>query len=50
MGLGNKDVIGLRDVPAEEIRLILDTAEPMKEIIQRQIKKVPILRGRITNT
>jgi aspartate carbamoyltransferase catalytic subunit len=50
MGLGNKDVIGLRDVPAEEIRLILDTAEPMKEIIQRQIKKVPILRGRTVVT
>jgi aspartate carbamoyltransferase catalytic subunit len=50
MVLSNKDVIGLRNVPAEEIKLILDTAEPMKEIIQRQIKKVPILRGRTVVT
>ncbi|HPZ43789.1 MAG TPA: aspartate carbamoyltransferase catalytic subunit [Bacillota bacterium] len=50
MGLSNKDVTGLRDMPAEEIKLILDTAGPMKEIIQREIKKVPILRGRTVVT
>ena len=32
--------------PPEEIVLILDTAEAMKEISQRAIKKVPALRGR----
>lgn len=45
MGLGSKDLLGLQFVPAEEINLILDTAVPMKEIIKRQIKKVPTLRG-----
>jgi len=46
MSLNGKDFIGLRNVPAEEIKLILDIAAPMKEIIKRQIKKVPTLRGR----
>ena len=32
--------------PPEEIVLILDTAEAMKEVSQRAIKKVPALRGR----
>lgn len=50
MGLSGKDLIGLRNVPAEEIKLILDTAAPMKEIIKRQIKKVPTLRGRTVVT
>ena len=31
--------------PREQIRLILDTAEPFKEISERAIKKVPTLRG-----
>src|ERR671920_779924 len=30
---------------ADQIRLVLDTAEPFKEISERQIKKVPTLRG-----
>lgn len=46
MGLKGKDLLELQDVGAEEIGLILDTALPMKEIIGRQIKKVPTLRGR----
>jgi aspartate carbamoyltransferase catalytic subunit len=46
MGLKNKDLLGLKDISTEEIKLILDTAGPMKDIIQRQIKKVPTLRGR----
>ncbi len=50
MGLSSKDLIGLRNVPAEEIKLILDTAVPMKEIIKRRIKKVPTLRGRTVTT
>lgn len=50
MGLSGKDLIGLRDISPEEIQLILDTAAPMKEIIKRQIKKVPILRGRTVVT
>ena len=41
-----KDFLGLEDLQVEEIRLILDTAETMKEILQRPIRKVPILRGK----
>jgi aspartate carbamoyltransferase catalytic subunit len=40
-----KDLLGLEELSADQIRLILDTAEPFKEISQRQIKKVPTLRG-----
>jgi aspartate carbamoyltransferase catalytic subunit len=40
-----KDLLGLADLSAEQIRLILDTAVPFKEISERQIKKVPTLRG-----
>lgn len=46
MKFKRKDVLGLEDLTAEEINLILDTAEPMKEIMTRDIKKVPTLRGR----
>ncbi len=41
-----KDLIGLEPLGAEQIRTILDTAEPFKEISERQIKKVPVLRGK----
>jgi aspartate carbamoyltransferase catalytic subunit len=41
-----KDLLGLKELTADEISLILDTAVPMKEIIQRDIKKVPTLRGK----
>ncbi len=40
-----KDLIGLEDLTGEQIVSILDTAEPFKEISERQIKKVPVLRG-----
>ncbi|HMC54875.1 MAG TPA: aspartate carbamoyltransferase catalytic subunit [Gemmatimonadaceae bacterium] len=40
-----KDLLGLEPLSAEQIRLILDTAEPFKEISERAIKKVPTLRG-----
>jgi aspartate carbamoyltransferase catalytic subunit len=41
-----KDLIGLESLSAEQIRLILDTAEPFKEVSERPIKKVPALRGK----
>ncbi len=44
MSLG-KDLLGLEFLSPEQIRLILDTAEPFKEISERSIKKVPALRG-----
>jgi len=44
-GLG-KDLVGLERLSAEQITSILDTAEPFKEISERRIKKVPVLRGK----
>ncbi len=41
-----KDLLGLESLSAEQIRLILDTAEPFKEVSERAIKKVPTLRGK----
>ncbi|HUL68750.1 MAG TPA: aspartate carbamoyltransferase catalytic subunit [Gemmatimonadales bacterium] len=41
-----KDLIGLESLSAEQIRLILDCAEPFKEVSERPIKKVPALRGK----
>ncbi|HEX2092114.1 MAG TPA: aspartate carbamoyltransferase catalytic subunit [Longimicrobiaceae bacterium] len=41
-----KDLLGLEDLTAEQITAILDTAEPFKEVSERQIKKVPTLRGK----
>jgi aspartate carbamoyltransferase catalytic subunit len=41
-----KDLLGIADLTCEEIYLILDTAEAMREIGQRPIKKVPTLRGK----
>ena len=36
----------MREIEAAEIRDVLDTAESMKEIASREIKKVPTLRGK----
>jgi aspartate carbamoyltransferase catalytic subunit len=44
--LRRKDLLGIAELSADEIALILDTAEAMKEIGSRQIKKVPALRGK----
>jgi aspartate carbamoyltransferase catalytic subunit len=41
-----KDLVGLEHLSAEQIELILDTAEPFKEVSERPIKKVPALRGK----
>jgi aspartate carbamoyltransferase catalytic subunit len=41
-----KDLLSMRDVDAAEIGDVLDTAESMKEIATREIKKVPTLRGK----
>lgn len=44
--LARKDLLGIAELSPEEILLILDTAEAMKEVAERPIKKVPALRGR----
>jgi aspartate carbamoyltransferase catalytic subunit len=40
-----KDLLGLEQLTAGQINLVLDTAVPLKEISERAIKKVPTLRG-----
>jgi aspartate carbamoyltransferase catalytic subunit len=50
MELRRKDLLGMADLSAEEIQLILDTASSLKEISARPIKKVPTLRGRTVVT
>ena len=41
-----KDLLGIADLSSEEIYRVLDTAEAMREIGERPIKKVPTLRGK----
>lgn len=41
-----RDLLGIRDLSAAEIKGILDTAENFREINSREIKKVPTLRGK----
>jgi aspartate carbamoyltransferase catalytic subunit len=44
--LRSKDLLGIADLLPDEITLVLDTADAMKEIASRPIKKVPALRGK----
>jgi len=46
MPLERKDLLGIEDLTAGEINLILDTAESFRDINARRIKKVPTLRGK----
>jgi aspartate carbamoyltransferase catalytic subunit len=41
-----RDLLGIEDLTADEIRYILDAVPPFKEISTRDIKKVPTLRGK----
>jgi aspartate carbamoyltransferase catalytic subunit len=41
-----KDLLGIADLSPDEIYRVLDTAEAMREIGERPIKKVPTLRGK----
>jgi aspartate carbamoyltransferase catalytic subunit len=40
------DLLAMEDLERADIELILETAERMQEVGQRQVKKVPTLRGR----
>lgn len=42
----HKDLLGMEELNPREIGYILDTAASFKEISQRPIKKVPVLRGK----
>src|SRR4028119_1599254 len=46
MGLASKHLLGISQLSPAEIVHILDTAETFRAISQREIKKVPTLRGR----
>jgi aspartate carbamoyltransferase catalytic subunit len=46
MRFDKKDILDINSLSKEEISMILDIAEGMKEISQRPVKKVPTLRGK----
>jgi len=46
--LNKKDLLGIKELSVEEINLILDTAAGFKDVLGRDIKKVPALRGKTT--
>jgi aspartate carbamoyltransferase catalytic subunit len=46
MGWKRKDLLSMQELDAAEITDVLDTAESMREIATREIKKVPTLRGK----
>lgn len=46
MSFRHKHIIALRDLSKDDIELLLTTAESMREINSREIKKVPTLRGK----
>jgi aspartate carbamoyltransferase catalytic subunit len=41
-----KDLLGISDLTADDIYRVLETADAMREVGQRPIKKVPTLRGK----
>ncbi len=42
----SKDLLGIKDLTPNEINFILDTASGFKDVLARDIKKVPPLRGK----
>lgn len=46
VSMRGKNILGLADFSQDEIKLVLETAKEMKNIIHRDIKKVPALRGK----
>src|SRR6187399_616219 len=41
-----KDLLGLRELTADEINFVLETTDAFKQVGTREIKKVPALRGK----
>src|SRR5512147_308105 len=48
MSLRTKDLVGIKELDAADIGLILETASGFKDVLRRDIKKVPTLRGKTT--
>jgi len=46
MPLSNRHLLGLKEIPKEDINLILETATTFKEVLARPIRKVPTLQGK----
>ena len=46
VSLSHKDLLGIEQLSVADIQLILDTAEALKEVSTRPVKKVPTLRGK----
>lgn len=46
MAFERKDLLGIKELEKDEIDFILDTAAGFKDVLQRDIKKVPTMRGR----
>jgi aspartate carbamoyltransferase catalytic subunit len=46
MGLSSRHLLGLEGVSKEDIELILNTADSFHEVLDREIKVVPTLRGK----
>ncbi|KPK02423.1 MAG: aspartate carbamoyltransferase [Nitrospira bacterium SG8_35_4] len=42
----SKDLLGIKDLSPEEINYILDTSSNFRDVLERDIKKVPPLRGK----
>lgn len=42
----SKDLLGIKDLSQEEINYILDTSSNFRDVLERDIKKVPPLRGK----
>ncbi len=43
--LSSRHLLGLEETPQEDIMLILETSNSFREVLERQVKKVPTLRG-----
>ena len=46
MSFPHRHLLGIEPLAAAEIQTVLDTAEALREILERPIKKVPALRGK----
>ncbi|MCE5194187.1 MAG: aspartate carbamoyltransferase catalytic subunit [Nitrospiraceae bacterium] len=46
MKLSSKDLLGIKDITKDEIMLVINTASGFKDVLKRDIKKVPALRGK----
>ncbi|MCH7787142.1 MAG: aspartate carbamoyltransferase, partial [Chloroflexi bacterium] len=46
MSGGRRNILDLDDFSREEIEAVIQNTDAMKEVLQRDIKKVPTLRGK----